>query len=80
MQLREQYKHSRSITRPCRLNPKLSAYASLEGIQNYNAHHVVPFGIDVTVPKTANQRSTWVLSSVEGWYIGPTLEHYQYYK
>eukprot|EP00957_Ditylum_brightwellii_P181821 13851588-Ditylum_brightwellii.AAC.1 len=28
----------------------------------------------------ANQQATWGLSGVKGWYIGPTLEHYQCYK
>eukprot|EP00957_Ditylum_brightwellii_P160873 12248592-Ditylum_brightwellii.AAC.1 len=68
------------MLRPCRLNPKLSAYASFKGIHDYNAHPVTPFGIEVTVHKTANQQAAWGLSGVKGWYIGPTLEHYSCYK
>eukprot|EP00957_Ditylum_brightwellii_P093896 7150438-Ditylum_brightwellii.AAC.1 len=44
-----------NMLRSCRLNPKLSAYSSLEGIHDYNAHPVAPFVIEVTVHKTANQ-------------------------
>eukprot|EP00957_Ditylum_brightwellii_P195887 14924977-Ditylum_brightwellii.AAC.1 len=64
------------MLRSCRLNHKLSAYLSLEGIHDYNAHPVAPFGIEVTVHKTANQQATWGSSGVKGWYIEPTLEHY----
>eukprot|EP00957_Ditylum_brightwellii_P164425 12518261-Ditylum_brightwellii.AAC.1 len=68
------------MLRPCRLNPKLSAYSSLERIHNYNAHPIAPYGIEVTVHKTANQQAKWGLSGVKGWCIGPTLEHYRCYK
>eukprot|EP00957_Ditylum_brightwellii_P026112 1974297-Ditylum_brightwellii.AAC.1 len=61
--------------RPCRLNPKLSAYSALEGIHDYNAHPIAAFGIEVTVHKTANQLATWGLSGVKGWDIGPTLSN-----
>eukprot|EP00957_Ditylum_brightwellii_P081339 6187438-Ditylum_brightwellii.AAC.1 len=37
-----------NMLRPCRLNPKLSAYSCLEGMHDYNAHPVAPFGIEVT--------------------------------
>eukprot|EP00957_Ditylum_brightwellii_P147253 11212778-Ditylum_brightwellii.AAC.1 len=55
-----------NMLRPCRLNPKLSAYSSMEGIHDYNAHPVTPFGIEVTVHETANQQATWGLSGVNG--------------
>eukprot|EP00957_Ditylum_brightwellii_P077425 5882544-Ditylum_brightwellii.AAC.1 len=71
---------TRNILQPCRLNPKLSTYLSLEGIHDYSAHHIAPFGIEVTVHKTANQQATWGVSGVKGWYIGPTLERYCCYK
>eukprot|EP00957_Ditylum_brightwellii_P079005 6008913-Ditylum_brightwellii.AAC.1 len=63
------------MLRPCRLNPKLSSYSSLEGILDYNAHPIASFGREVTVHETSNQQATWGLSGVKGWYIGPTLEH-----
>eukprot|EP00957_Ditylum_brightwellii_P048670 3693174-Ditylum_brightwellii.AAC.1 len=68
------------MSRPCRVNPKLSAYVYLEGVHDYSAYPIAPFGIEVTVHETANQIATWGLSSIKGWYIGPTLEHYQCYK
>eukprot|EP00957_Ditylum_brightwellii_P172768 13152416-Ditylum_brightwellii.AAC.1 len=64
------------MLRPCRVNPKLSAYSSLEGVHVYNTHPVAPFGIEVTEHETANQRAMWGLSSIKGQYIGPMLEHY----
>eukprot|EP00957_Ditylum_brightwellii_P163185 12425923-Ditylum_brightwellii.AAC.1 len=55
-----------NMLRPCWYNPKLSAYASLEGVHDYNVHPVAPFGTEVTVYETANQRATWGLSGIKG--------------
>eukprot|EP00957_Ditylum_brightwellii_P163082 12418438-Ditylum_brightwellii.AAC.1 len=68
------------MLRPYRLNPKLLSYSSLEGIHDYNAHHIALFGIEVTVHETVNQQATWGLRGVKGWDIGHTLEHYRCYK
>eukprot|EP00957_Ditylum_brightwellii_P062177 4718490-Ditylum_brightwellii.AAC.1 len=62
------------MLQPYQISPKLSAYSSLEGIHDYNAHPVALFGIEVTVHETANQQATQGLSGIKGWYIGPTLE------
>eukprot|EP00957_Ditylum_brightwellii_P130206 9932652-Ditylum_brightwellii.AAC.1 len=55
-----------NLLRPCRLNPKLSAYFSLEWMHDYNVHPVTLFGIEATVDKTANQQAAWRLSGVKG--------------
>eukprot|EP00957_Ditylum_brightwellii_P211140 15365803-Ditylum_brightwellii.AAC.1 len=53
---------------------------TVPGLHNYNVQPIAPFGIEVTVHETANQKATWGLSGVKGWYIRPTFEHYQCYK
>eukprot|EP00957_Ditylum_brightwellii_P107627 8211255-Ditylum_brightwellii.AAC.1 len=55
-----------NMLRPCWYNPKLSAYASLEGLHDYSTHPVAPFGTGVTVHETANHRTTWGLSVIKG--------------
>eukprot|EP00957_Ditylum_brightwellii_P026061 1970339-Ditylum_brightwellii.AAC.1 len=65
------------MLRPCWYNPNLSAYASLEVVHNYNGDPIAPFGTEVTVYETANQRATRGLSGIKGWYNGPTFEHYR---
>ena len=37
---------------------------------------MVPPGIKVVVHKKPSDRSSWAYHGMEGWYIGPTLEHY----
>ena len=66
--------------RQSRINPKLSAYAQLHGIHDYNAHPVAPPGIQVLIHEKSNVRKTWSLHGVEGWYLGPAMEHYRCYR
>ena len=66
--------------RQSRINPKLSAYAQLNGIHDYNAHPVAPPGIQVLIHEKSNVRKTWSLHGVEGWYLGPAMEHYRCYR
>jgi hypothetical protein len=69
-----------NILRPCRLNPKMSAYTAINGTFNFDATPLAPLGTHVTFHEKANQRATWALNGTKAWYIGPALEHYRCYK
>ena len=66
-----------NVLRPSRLNHKLSAYAQLEGAFDFNC---TPPGTRVIVHEKPTQRRTWAWHSVDGWYIGPAMDHYQCYR
>ena len=66
-----------NIVRPCRFNPKLSAYEALEGNFSYNHTPLAPLGAKVIAHDTPQQRATWAPHGHYGWLIGPAMEHYR---
>jgi hypothetical protein len=62
------------------LNPKLSAYNYLFGVHNFNAHPMAPPGIKVIAHEKPAKRASWATHGIDGWYIGPTYEHYRCYR
>ena len=69
-----------NLLRPSRLNPKLSAYALLECAFDFTCTPLAPPGTRVIVHEKPTQRRTWAPHSVDGWYIGPAMDHYQCYR
>ena len=78
--LLQQAKLTLNLLRPSRLNPKLSAYAQLEGAFDFNRTPLAPPGTRVIAHEKPNQRRTWAPHGIDGWYIGPALDHYQCYR
>jgi len=66
-----------NLLRRSRVNPKLSAYAYIEGPYDFNAWPMAPPGTKVVIHKKVNQRGSWDYRGKEGWYIGPSVEHYR---
>jgi hypothetical protein len=58
------------------LNPRLSAYAQLNGVFDYNATPLAPPGIKCIIHEKPGQRGSWAPHGVDGWYVGPAMEHY----
>ena len=79
-QLLEQAVITLNLLRPARLNPKLSAYAYLFGMFNYNATPLAPPGIKCQIHEKPNQRKSWAPHSVDGYYLGPAMQHYRCFK
>ena len=71
---------SLNIMRPCRLNPKLSAFEALEGAFHFTSTPFAPPGAKVLAHEKPVRRASWGLHANKGWYIGPALNHHQYYK
>ena len=69
-----------NLLRPSRLNPKLSAYAQLEGTFDFNRTPLAPPDTRVIVHEKPTQWRTWAPHGIDGWYIGPALDHYQCYR
>jgi hypothetical protein len=60
-----------NLLRQSRINPKLSAYAQLEGNFDYNKTPLAPLGIKVVIHEKCGARRTWAPHGVDGWYLGP---------
>ena len=63
--------------RNARANPKLSAHAYLYGMHDFNRCPMAPPGTKVVVHSKPHKRASWDTHGIEGWYIGPSLEHYR---
>ena len=65
-----------NLLRPSRVIPRLSAYAYLFGTFDFNKTPLAPAGTRVILHEKPKQRNSWDYHGVEGWYIGPSLDHY----
>jgi len=68
-----------NLLRGSRMNPKLSAYAQVQGAFDYNRTPLAPPGTRVLVHEKPNNRESWAPHGVDAWYIGPALESYRCY-
>ena len=69
-----------NLLRASRLNPKLSAYAQLEGTFDFTRTPLAPPGTRVIIHEKPTIRQTWAPHGTDGWYVGPALHHYQCYR
>ena len=69
-----------NLLRASRLNPKLSAYAQLEGTFDFTRTPLAPPGTRVIIHEKPTNRQTWAPHGTDGWYLGPALNHYQCYR
>ena len=69
-----------NLLRASRLNPKLSAYAQLEGTFDFTRTPLAPPGTCVIIHEKPTIRQTWAPHGTDGWYVGPALHHYQCYR
>ena len=65
-----------NLLQTARVNPSLSAYAYLFGNFDYNRTPLVPLGTKVVAHTKTSKRASWELNGKQGWYIGPSLNHY----
>ena len=68
---------SLNIMRPCRLNPKLSAFEALEVAFHFTSTPFAPPGKKVLAHETPGRRASWGFHANKGWYIGPALNNHQ---
>jgi hypothetical protein len=67
------------MLRKSRINPKLSASTHIFGQYVFNRAPMAPPGTRMKAHETLNRRSTWAPHGLDGWYLGPALEHYRCY-
>ena len=68
------------MLRPCRINPKLSADAFLEGQHDYNDIPFPPLGWRMLIFEGPEKHSSWDFHGVEGFSVGPAEKNYSCYK
>jgi len=63
-----------------RINPKLSAWAQVNGLYDYNRTPLAPPGCRVLVHAKPQQSNTWSPHALDGWYVGPAVDSYCCYR
>ena len=63
--------------RPCRYNPKLSAYSALEGDFSYNHAPLALLGSKIIAHDHTDGRQSWAPHGHYGWLVGPAMNHYR---
>ena len=79
-ELLEQAQDTLNMLRTARVNPRLSAYAILEGQFNFNKTPLAPPGTKALIYNEPNRRTTFGPHATDGWYTGPAKLHYRCYR
>jgi hypothetical protein len=58
------------------INPSKSAYKTLYRPYDWNQYPLAPLGCKAIVYKDSNTRGSWASRGVDGWYLGPSMDHY----
>jgi Reverse transcriptase (RNA-dependent DNA polymerase) len=66
-----------NLLRQSRLNPRLSAYAQLFGIFDYNRTPIAPPGCELIAFHPPGLRPSWGFHGYKAWYTRPALQHYR---
>ena len=70
---------SLNLLRCSRIDTPIFAWAQLHGTYDFSAHPIAPLGMRIVLHEKPHQRATWTPHGVEGFYLGPALEHYRCY-
>ena len=71
---------SLNFLRKSRTLPHLSAYAHIFGGFDFNRTPLAPPRKRIVIHNRPNDRASWATHGEDGWYIGPSLEHYRYHQ
>ena len=66
---------------PWHPNPTISAWEGMHGCKfDFISHPIAPFGTAVLVFETPTQRASWGYHGLDGFFLGPALDHYQTFR
>jgi hypothetical protein len=60
-----------------RINPEILAYKALNGPYDWNRYPLALLGCKALVYKDWDNRGSWASRGINGWYLGPSKDHYQ---
>ncbi len=58
------------------IDPSKSAYKTLYRRYDWNRYPLAPLGCKAVVYEDGNTRGLWASRGVDGWYLGPSMDHY----
>ena len=66
-----------NLLRTSCINPKLSAWAAIQGIHDFNKWPMAPPGAKVYIHAKPEKRTSWAYHGQQEFYVGPSKEHYR---
>ncbi len=60
-----------------RIDPTISANEILHGPYDWNRYPLAPLGCKAVVYEDGDMRGSWASRGVDGWYLGPSMDHYR---
>ena len=60
-----------------RINPRLSSWAYINGIHNFNKSPLAPPVTKIIVHVEPNKRASWDFRGMYGWYVAPAPDHHR---
>ncbi len=74
--LTPQVMNTLNMMRASHVNPTILAYKALNGPYDWNQYPLAPLGCKAKIYEDGDTRSSWALQGIDGWYLGPSLNHY----
>jgi hypothetical protein len=62
------------------INPRMYAYSQLNGHCAFDQAPMAPLGTRIITHEKPDQRASWEPHGVDGYYLGPELDHYRCYQ
>jgi hypothetical protein len=75
--LTQQVQDCLNLMRASRIDPTISAYEQLNGPYNWNRYPLAPIGCKAVIYEDNDIRGSWASRGVDGWYLGPSKDHYR---
>jgi hypothetical protein len=72
-----QVRDTLNLMRASRINPDILAYEALNSPYNWNRYPLAPLGCKAVVYKDGDNRGLWASRGIDGWYLGPSKDHYR---
>ena len=74
--LLEQAEITLNMSRPSKLNPRVSAYTLINGVFDFDKTPLAPAWVKIIVHDRVNERASWAQHGSRGFYIGPAMQHF----
>ena len=65
------------MMRASRVDPTKLAYEILNRPYNWNRYPLAPLGCKAVIYEDGDTRGSWASRGVDGWYLGPSKDHYR---
>ncbi len=66
-----------NMMRASRIDPSKLTYKVLYELYDWNRYPLAPLGCKAVVYKDGDTRGLWALRGIDGWYLGPSMDHYR---